>query len=239
MINRLKIFLTRFAFARWVANLKNGTLRMLRHGYRPRQFWDEWADEFAREPYQRELHASNKWLLERLREDRPTEVLEVGCGFGRNLGMLRDGLGYPCRLAGADLSVRLLEKARAELGPNVPLVGADVRRLPLADGAFETVVTHGVLMHVPPEHVRDAIAELVRVTRRTLWCVEEHVELPRARAESFPINEYTFAHPYPALFEALGVPIARAQRQGKVVALTLLRVDVDGEARAGAEGGPA
>ena len=107
MINRLKIFLTRFRLARWLVNLKNGTLRLLRDGYQPQRFWDEWAERFSRHRYQRELHESNLWLLERLRGTHPTEVFEIGCGFGRNLKMLQDGLEYPCRLGGLDLSRRL------------------------------------------------------------------------------------------------------------------------------------
>jgi len=226
VINRLKIFLTRFRAARWLANLKNGTLHMLRHGYRPRKFWDEWADRFARHHYQRELHESNLWLLDRLRETHPSEVIEIGCGFGRNLRMLHDGLGYPCRLLGLDLSMRLLLRCRGDLGPNVPLVCGDIHQLPFPDRAFETVITHGVLMHVPPENIRTAIKELVRVSAKTLWCVEEQVLTHRASTDSFSINEYTFAHPYPILFRELRIPITQAEYLGKVVALVLLRVDI-------------
>lgn len=225
MINRLKIFLTRFRWARWLANLKNGTLDMLRHGYRPREFWDEWADRFAKHHYQRELHESNRWLLEHVREAHPAEVLEVGCGFGRNLKMLQDGLGYPCRLLGADLSMRLLRIGREDLGPAVPLICSDVNRLPLPDRAFETVVTHGLLMHVPPGDVRTAIRELLRVTRQTLWCIEEQVLTPTARGTSFSINEYTFAHNYPALFKELGIRIACSDYVGKFIVLIRMRID--------------
>jgi len=226
VINRLKIFLTRFRLARWLVNLKNGTFRMLRHGYQPRQFWDEWADRFFEQPYQRELHASNLWLLARLCESRPTEVFEIGCGFGRNLKMIQEGLGYPCRLGGVDVSLRLLKKGREELGLAFPLVCGDITQLPFCDRAFETVVTHGVLMHVPPEGVRAAIRELVRITRRTLWCIEEQVLAPAARGRSFSINEYTFAHDYLALFDELGIRPAQTDYQGKVVVLILMRVDL-------------
>ena len=199
---------------------------MLRHGYRPRKFWDEWADRFARHHYQRELHESNLWLLERLREAHPSEVIEIGCGFGRNLRMLQDSLGYPCRLLGLDLSMRLLLRCRDDLGPNVPLVCGDIHQLPFPDRAFETVITHGVLMHVPPENIRTAIKELVRVTGRTLWLVEEQVLAHATDGLSYNINEYTFAHNYPVLLKELGIPIARSEYQGKVVALILMRVDL-------------
>lgn len=225
MINELKIFLTRFRVARWAANLKNGTLTLLRQGYQPQRFWDEWADRFSRHAYQRDLHASNLWLLDRLREARPTEIMEIGCGFGRNLSMLREQLGYPCRLVGADLSLKMLLRGRAD-GLDVPLACADVLRLPFADAAFETVFTHGVLMHVPPDQVRAALRELVRVTHKTLWCIEEQVALPSARGRSLSINEYTFAHDYLLLFKELGLTPSRADHQGDVVSLILMRIDL-------------
>ncbi len=227
VISRLKILLTRYRLARWLVNLKNGTLRFLRRGYDPKRFWDEWSDRFARQPYQQELHESNRWLLERLHEVHPTEVLEVGCGFGRNLKMLDDVSDLPCRLYGLDISLELLRKAQGELALDVPLVCGDVTRLPLADAAFETVVTHGVLMHVPPGDVRDAVRELVRVTGRTLWCIEEQVRIPNLRGRSFSINDYTFAHDYPVLFREVGARITQVDYQGKSVALILLRVDAD------------
>jgi len=227
VINRLKIFLTRYRLARWLVNLKNGTLRFLRHGYDPKRFWNEWSDRFARQPYQRELHESNRWLLERLHEVHPTEVLEVGCGFGRNLKMLHDESDLPCRLYGLDISLELLGKVHGEFALDVPLVCGDVTRLPLADAAFETIVTHGVLMHVPPEDVRDGIRELVRVTGRTLWCIEEQVRPPDLRGESFSINDYTFAHDYPVLFREVGATITQADYQGESVALILLRIDIE------------
>lgn len=226
MINQIKIFLTRFRLARWLVNLKNGTLWMLRNGYQPRRFWDDWAERFTRQAYQRELHRSNRWLLERLRETRPSEVIEIGCGFGRNLRMFQDELGFPCRLYGLDISQKLLAKVRSDLGVDAQLVCGDVTKLPLAGRAFDTVITHGVLMHVPPGQVRQAIAELVRVTGRTLWLVEEQVRARGNRRGSFSINEYTFAHQYPALFAELGIPIAHSEYQGSAVALVLMRVDV-------------
>jgi len=226
VINRLKIFLTRFRLARWLVSLKNGTLRLLRDGYQPQRFWDEWAERFSQHPYQQALHESNLWLLDRLREARPTEILEVGCGFGRNIKMLQQHLGYECPMTGTDLSLRLLKKGREELGLTLPLVCGDITRLPFPDRSFETVFTHGVMMHVPPEGVRTAIRELVRVTRRTLWCIEEQVLTRRARSKSFSINEYTFSHDYPALLNELGIRPARTDYQGKVVALILMRVDL-------------
>jgi ubiquinone/menaquinone biosynthesis C-methylase UbiE len=226
MTGRFKVFLARFRVVRWLVSLKNGGLAFLRGGYDPKRFWEGWADRFSSQVYQRELHESNRWLLDRMREARPTQIFEVGCGFGRNLKMLREGLGYPCWLAGMDVSHHLLVKVQSEVGGRVPLVCGDIRRLPLPDRAFEAVFTHGVLMHVPPQDIREAILELVRVTRKTLWCIEEYVPKRREGERSVNLNEYTFAHPYHHLFGELGVPVSRHEYLAGAVTLILVRVDV-------------
>ncbi len=87
-------------------------------------------------------------------------------------------------------------------------------------------MTHGVLMHVPPASVREALRELLRVARKTLWLIEEQVLTPAARGSSFSINEYTFAHDYDALFRELGVRPAQIEYDGKVVVLIRMRIDV-------------
>ncbi len=59
-------------------------------------------------------------LLERLPVQRGGCVLEIGCGTGRNLARLR-GLRPDLTLCGLDASSRMLETARAKLGPCVTL----------------------------------------------------------------------------------------------------------------------
>jgi len=66
----------------------------------------------------------------------------------------------------ADFSPSRLEVARANLasrGFTIPVLQEDVTRLSFSNGAFDSVLCWGVLMHVPA--VKLAIAELCRVTR--------------------------------------------------------------------------
>jgi SAM-dependent methyltransferase len=84
-------------------------------------------------------------------------VLEVGCGGGN----LIERVGG--RRFGIDLSPFILDKARARLGPAVPLVRGDAMSLPFASGAFDRVLCSEVLEHVlNPESV---VRELRRVLR--------------------------------------------------------------------------
>ncbi|HEX5106153.1 MAG TPA: class I SAM-dependent methyltransferase, partial [Pirellulaceae bacterium] len=67
-------------------------------------------------------------------------VLEVGCGPGGNLRVLRTQ--KPRRLVGADVSQAMLD-----LADHDELVKIDGRSLPFADGEFDVVFSATVLMH--------------------------------------------------------------------------------------------
>ena len=95
-------------------------------------------------------------------------VLEVGCGTG----MLTRTLAlWPnvSAVIGVDAAPSLLSKARglaADL-PNLTFQEADARSLPFEDEAFDVVVFHTTLTHVPsPER---ALAEAFRVLRPQGW----------------------------------------------------------------------
>jgi len=82
--------------------------------------------------------AALRELLGLAQEDR---VLDLACGWGRHLRLLRQA-GHD--VVGVDLSVALLRRARgAGAGLRVlppPLVAADMLRLPFAGGAFDAVL---------------------------------------------------------------------------------------------------
>lgn len=98
-------------------------------------------------------------------------VLEVGCGYGRNLVALAT---LPAGLvAGSDPSLQELEKARARAatppapqGARLALVRQEPLRLPFADGSFDLIVLWQVLEHVfGREQKLRVLAESVRVLR--------------------------------------------------------------------------
>lgn len=73
-------------------------------------------------------------------------ILDLGCGVGYACRQLEDD-GY--RVAGADISARALESARARVpGGQFVELAAD-GRLPWPDGAFDGVACLGVLEHIP------------------------------------------------------------------------------------------
>jgi ubiquinone/menaquinone biosynthesis C-methylase UbiE len=89
-----------------------------------------------------------------------SRVLEVGCGTGAVMGALAEETNY--HLTGVDLDHPSLQFNRAQF-PLFPLTQADGHKLPFADGAFDAVYCHYLLLWVADPG--QALAEMRRVTR--------------------------------------------------------------------------
>jgi SAM-dependent methyltransferase len=98
-------------------------------------------------------------IVRRIGADRPGRILDWGCGYGQVADLLvRAGLDVTAfdYQPDAEAGVRPLERY-----PHLPVhISPDARSLPFADGAFEAVLSCGVL-----EHVEDPDASLEEVRR--------------------------------------------------------------------------
>lgn len=122
---------------------------------------------------------------------RGRRVLDVACGSGFGLDMLRAAGGWPL---GVDYDAHTLREIQRERASE--LVVADATRLPLASAALDTVVSFETIEHVP-----DAPA-LVRELRRVLkpggrlilsTPNRDFGPLSRHTANRFHIREFTAA----------------------------------------------
>jgi SAM-dependent methyltransferase len=104
------------------------------------------------------LQASLNFPLEELRGQR---VLDAGCGMGRFAEIVQK---YGGEYVGLDYSFAI-DAAQTNAGrlPNVNFVQADLFHPPFRDGAFDLVMSLGVLHHTPDP--RRAFASLPRVVR--------------------------------------------------------------------------
>lgn len=220
---RLKMFLLRSRAVRDIANRLNGTRELLKGGYNPAEFWNGWAERFYESDYQRRVHRSNMLLREQLVSAKPTSALEIGCGFGRNLELLFWSLP-DCRITGMDISEEMLKIGRRNDIPRVSWVCGDAASIPFPDKSYDAVFTHGLLMHIPPERVHKAFEEMTRVAKRSIFCIEE-APFPFENG-SRGINDYTFAHNYPAMVDRLGLRIEKLKFLGKSVRYYSFRVDM-------------
>jgi SAM-dependent methyltransferase len=145
--------------------------------------WDQYAPFYDWEN-RRTMGSSDLEWWSRVAADAQGPVLELGCGTGR--------LAVPLAASGAavvgvDLSMPMLRRARARarrsaLGARLRLVRADIRTLPFAADAFETVIApYGVLQSMPgAEALAGALQAIARVIipEGSLW-IDVALDVPR------------------------------------------------------------
>jgi arsenite methyltransferase len=94
-------------------------------------------------------------------------VLDVGCGAGMDTLVAAQMVGPTGHVTGIDMTPEMLAKARTAAGEmgleNVELVAGEAEQLPFEDGAFDVVISNGVIDLVPD---KDAVfSELFRVLK--------------------------------------------------------------------------
>lgn len=98
--------------------------------------------------------------------DRRSRVLEVGANTGNNLEVLQD-MGFE-HLYGIDIQRSAVERAHRER-PSLDIVGGNAFDIPFKDEFFDLVFTTGVLIHVPPDRITEAMGEIVRCSRDRIY----------------------------------------------------------------------
>jgi SAM-dependent methyltransferase len=140
-----------------------------------RRYWDAHpisTDSVPHEPGTREsfeaIYANWKETkhdrkMQFLADCRGKEVLEVGCGIGKDARFLTEnGIDY----TGLDYSFRTLQLAQKHFdfaGLKKRFVNGDAQSLPFRDNRFDLVMSIGVLHHVPG--TAEACREAMRVVR--------------------------------------------------------------------------
>ena len=100
---------------------------------------------------------------------RSATFLEVGCNVGNQL-LLLQAQGYS-HLTGIELQSYALAGARSRL-KDVGLEQGSALALPFEDGAFDVVLTSGVLIHIAPDDLPQAMKEIHRCARHYIWGAE-------------------------------------------------------------------
>jgi pseudaminic acid biosynthesis-associated methylase len=111
--------------------------------------------------------AINQIFLEGI--PRSASFLEVGCNVGNQL-LLLQAQGYS-QLTGIELQSYALAGARSRL-KNVALQQGSALALPFEDEAFDVVFTSGVLIHIAPDDLPQAMSEIHRCARHYIWGAE-------------------------------------------------------------------
>ena len=131
----------------------------------PRTYWTlRGGDEYFREQEgQPARSARAHWMAERIAAYAPTSILEIGCGYGKQLRALRARVS--CPLVGLDFSDSQLQLAASYLGDvaDFRLVKGSGDCLPFPDRSFDLVLTSAVILHNPPPVAERIREEILRV----------------------------------------------------------------------------
>jgi arsenite methyltransferase len=128
------------------------------------QFFD-FAAEVGFTKHMGSVHATEE-LVEMCHIEAGSYVLDVGCGAGATPAYLAKRHG--CRVAGVDISPRMIDRARETakregVADRTEFRVADAQDLPFDDDLFDAVITESVA--ALPEDQQRAAKEYVRVTK--------------------------------------------------------------------------
>jgi ubiquinone/menaquinone biosynthesis C-methylase UbiE len=119
----------------------------------------------ARGKTQPELQALQALMLQELRLDSTSRVLDVGCGYGADAAEIAQRVGDGS-VVGVDLSHIMIDEAKRRTGgrrPGLSFQVADAAALPFPDDTFDACRAETVLEHMT--NPGQAVAEMARVTR--------------------------------------------------------------------------
>jgi len=189
--------------------------------YQPKEFWDSWTEDFIKDRWQTDVHSQHKWFLDKVRLLKPKSILEVGCGFGRNIKFLIENGVKPDSITGVDISSRMIKFARDYISNNrvklsvIAIENFDERK------NFDLVFTHGVLMHIPPNNIEKALDNIIRISKKHLILIEQNYSPPKSDKSS----SYTFVHNYKRLLKKDNLDIIE-YRSDKKLGLDLIYAKV-------------
>jgi ubiquinone/menaquinone biosynthesis C-methylase UbiE len=125
------------------------------------QIYDSWQSSRQGQA----LHGALKDGVKTLLDPRPGErILDIGCGSGRHLSILKD-LGLS--MSGLDASPYMLERAERRLGLRCSLTVGRAEDLPFEDNEFDLVILIHTLEFL--DDPLPALREAARVARRKVF----------------------------------------------------------------------
>lgn len=136
----------------------------MQHGY-----WDnEWNSQTIEE-YQSYLEGhlrAKPWFLSVFQKRNVSRVCDAACGFGAYGAMLAANgyrvSGFDASSAAVSITKRLFERNNLEFDQYIV---CDICRIAFPDQWFDATVAHAVLDHLDTNSAKEAVIELLRITK--------------------------------------------------------------------------
>jgi len=144
-------------------------------------------------------------------------ILELGPGVGRTFSAYEKG----CHITALDISKRYsyqLKEASLSLGLELEqyYLSAIHDPFPFGETTFKVGVASQVLMHIPPEHLRHTLSELIRVCKKIVIITSYSHGFP-VRFKKGP-DLHCFNHDYFSLCTELGCIISDLiENEGRIL----------------------
>jgi ubiquinone/menaquinone biosynthesis C-methylase UbiE len=125
-------------------------------------------------------------ILSRVDFSETNEIIDIGCGTGTFLGLIKQLVNGNSKLLGIDISHEMIKIAHEKF-PDIDFIVADSDYLPIKDETFERIISVTHLQNLPEPH--NTISEMKRISTknasvvitvlRKTWTQEELQKLLR------------------------------------------------------------
>ena len=131
----------------------------------PRKYWNLRGGNryFQEQENYENRQKRSHWIAAEIEGLSIDSVLEVGCGYGKQVKNLLEKKRM--RVFGADFSHSQLLKAKEFIPARIPLVEADGASLPFPDNSFDLVFSSAVVLHNEKRQARRILSEMIRTSR--------------------------------------------------------------------------
>lgn len=125
--------------------------------------------------YQNRFGYTKDQLNDEFLKDIPKDakILEVGTNIGNQLFHLQSQ-GFT-NLYGIEIQDRAINYAKHRTD-NLNIIKGDALNIPFKDGFFDVVFTHGVLIHISPDNIKQVLKEIYRVSNQYIWGLEYYAD---------------------------------------------------------------
>ena len=129
-----------------------------------RKFFDEIAQEWESD---HQNHKERVWLRKLFKHislAKGDAVLDMGCGTGRLVSLLRRAIGKKGLLVESDFSAEMLGIAKSKyFERNLFFIQSDAQKIPLKEDTFDAIICFALFPHLPDK--KNALEEFHRILK--------------------------------------------------------------------------